>query len=375
MGTDATSRGTENSQSDSKDASADRRANAASPDYATLLVTPEREMPWSEWLSTEPDLVQVGDAGAAMRALTTARIDCVLLDATALRPEEVDHLLRAASDASCESVLLTSQRRDLQTSPASRAHVAQLEISSVTPAQLQRAVVRAKSSASLRRRLNSHREELESSTYRLAHDLRAPVRRIRFLAEGAVGERSEAEVRASIVSAANEIDFLMDGFVRYVKADRDEVGSERVDLKSVVRNASQRIAELLEERGAEIECSELPSVIGDFEALTVLFESLFDNAVRFNDRRPLVQVSAARTGSDWTVSVRDNGIGIDATYLAKVFEPFARLHSSSRYKGAGLGLATCRRIARAHGGDIWAESSLDEGAVFRVRLPAPPHEA
>ena len=95
------------------------------------------------------------------------------------------------------------------------------------------------------------------------------------------------------------------------------------------------------------------------------------NAVKYRkpDESPKVHIQATQQGSEWVISVKDNGIGFDPKYASKIFEPFHRLHSAEDYPGTGVGLAICRRIVQAQRGRIWAESDGSQGATFYFTLP------
>jgi signal transduction histidine kinase len=114
----------------------------------------------------------------------------------------------------------------------------------------------------------------------------------------------------------------------------------------------------------------LPVVMGDPVQLGQVFENLIGNAIKFHGAATLrVHIAAAREANVWTFSVRDNGIGIEAEYLERIFDFFRRLHSSEEYPGTGAGLAICKKIIEGHGGRIWAESSSGRGSIFYFTLP------
>ena len=102
---------------------------------------------------------------------------------------------------------------------------------------------------------------------------------------------------------------------------------------------------------------------------SVLFKYLYSETVVFGDRPPEIYINATKKGNNWLVTVKDNGIGIEPKYSDKIFQMFQRLHHSSEYEGTGIGLAICHKIVTNHGGKIWVESNLGEGATFCFTLP------
>jgi light-regulated signal transduction histidine kinase (bacteriophytochrome) len=126
----------------------------------------------------------------------------------------------------------------------------------------------------------------------------------------------------------------------------------------------------IEESGAEVIDEGLPEVLGDRSMLTQLYQNLISNAIKFaGPVRPIIRLTAERQESGWTLGVRDNGIGIDPLHAQRIFDPFKRLHGRSQYDGSGLGLAVCRRIVRRHGGNIWVELDVEQGAYVKFTLP------
>ena len=114
----------------------------------------------------------------------------------------------------------------------------------------------------------------------------------------------------------------------------------------------------------------MPTIRADSSQLVQLFQNLLGNAIKFRaEAPPKIEVTACRDGDFWQFSVRDNGIGIDPKFHATVFEPFRSLHTKKKYPGSGIGLATCKKIVERHGGQIWVESKLGEGATFLFTLP------
>jgi signal transduction histidine kinase len=149
------------------------------------------------------------------------------------------------------------------------------------------------------------------------------------------------------------------------------VRQEDVDLARVAADAVALLGADIEAAGATVKTFNLPTVTGDAELLTRLFQNLIGNAVKYRGEEPLVvKIRARPAGRFWEISVEDNGIGIDGTYADRIFEIFRRLHrDESRYPGLGLGLALCRRIVESHGGEIWLDKEWSRGARFLLTLP------
>jgi signal transduction histidine kinase len=131
------------------------------------------------------------------------------------------------------------------------------------------------------------------------------------------------------------------------------------------------------ENGPEILHSSLPNpVYGDATRLGQVWQNLIGNALKFcGEQPPRIQVAAVQEGGHWQFAVRDQGIGLEPKHAARIFQVFQRLHTRSTYPGTGIGLAICKRIIEQHGGRIWVESELGQGATFFFTLPAAPEEA
>jgi light-regulated signal transduction histidine kinase (bacteriophytochrome) len=143
----------------------------------------------------------------------------------------------------------------------------------------------------------------------------------------------------------------------------------------VAREALSNLQAAAEECGAEVSIAELPVVLGVGQQLMLLFQNLIGNAIKFRDpsRRVRVEVRADRQEGGWQVQVQDNGIGMEAKYLKRIFGLGERLHSASKYPGTGFGLAICEKIVTGHGGRIWVTSEFGQGSTFVFTLQeAPP---
>jgi light-regulated signal transduction histidine kinase (bacteriophytochrome) len=128
------------------------------------------------------------------------------------------------------------------------------------------------------------------------------------------------------------------------------------------------LRQAIEESGATVTRSHLPSIMGDRAQLVQLFQNLIGNAIKYrSERTPQVRVSGERRADHWVISVEDNGMGIEQEYLLTIFQAFRRLHGSN-LPGTGLGLAICERIVEGFGGKIWAESEAGVGSIFRFTV-------
>jgi signal transduction histidine kinase len=164
---------------------------------------------------------------------------------------------------------------------------------------------------------------------------------------------------------------VLDGLTRYAAVASEPPELEVVPLDEVLAEAIAGCDELLAEVGGRVGCDPLPSVRGVRWQLVQLFGELLENAIAFrSDHELRVHVSVSRRDDRWVVTVRDNGVGIPPSEVARLFTVFARPWAAGDRAGAGLGLATCRRIVERHGGEMWAESGADRGAAISFTLPA-----
>ena len=156
---------------------------------------------------------------------------------------------------------------------------------------------------------------------------------------------------------------VLDGLTRYASVAAEPPELEVIPLDEILHEAIAARDDVLDTVGGRVGCDPLPSVRGDRWQLVQLFGEVLDNAIAFRSDHDLrVHVSVSRRDDRWVVTVRDNGVGIPAAELPRLFSVFG--------SGTGLGLATCRRIVERHGGEMWAESGADRGAAISFTLPA-----
>ena len=228
--------------------------------------------------------------------------------------------------------------------------------------------------------LEEMNRELETFSYSVSHDLRAPLRHLdgfsRILQQE-YGPKLPDEAQhylGRIRSAATHMSELVEDLLELSRLSRQPAKRELHSLRTLVDEAR---AEALEEaKGRKIvwQIGSLPEVRVDHVLLRQVLTNLFSNAVKFTRQRPtaVIEVGSMEENGMNVVFVRDNGAGFDPRYADKLFGVFQRLHRQDEFEGTGIGLATVQRIIHKHGGRVWAESQPDQGATFYFSLPVSP---
>lgn len=216
------------------------------------------------------------------------------------------------------------------------------------------------------------REELNQFVYAASHDLQEPLRAIsaytQLLQRKVADDPESAELMGFVLEGANRMHSLIVSLLAYSRINPAPRRTP-MNLAVLVRWAMANLTGQIRDTGAEIVVGDLPEASVDESQFVQLFQNLLSNALKFRgDGAPRVEISAEETNSGYVVSVRDNGPGIPAKYHAQVFEVFRRLHGKS-IPGNGIGLALCRKIVQAHGGEIWVESDGSGGSTFKFTLP------
>ena len=225
--------------------------------------------------------------------------------------------------------------------------------------------------------LERSNRELEQFAYVCAHDLQEPLRQVRAFVNlfkerhgGALDEQA-SQYFAFIYDGAKRMTNLVSGLLEYAHTASREAHREPLSAGQALEIALADLHAAITETHARLTHDDLPTVTADRGQLIQLFLNLVDNALKFHRDGvpPEVHVGCRRDGRQWLFWVKDNGIGIAPAYHEKVFLIFQRLHGHEAYPGTGMGLALCKKIVEQHGGRIWIESALGEGATFYFTLP------
>jgi PAS domain S-box-containing protein len=227
-------------------------------------------------------------------------------------------------------------------------------------------------------KLEAANKELEGFSYSVSHDLRAPLRAIngyaRILAED-YGSSLDAEGQRLldiVRSEALRMGRLIDDLLKFSRLGRQQLQIEPTDMTTLAGEVFQDLLIRTPDREVDFSLSPLPWAQGDESLLRQVWVNLLDNALKYTRprKRAAITVTGSLQGNEATYTVKDNGAGFDMKYADKLFGVFQRLHENHEFEGAGVGLALVQRLIQRHGGRIWAESEVDQGATFHFTLPA-----
>jgi light-regulated signal transduction histidine kinase (bacteriophytochrome) len=227
------------------------------------------------------------------------------------------------------------------------------------------------------RELALSNRELESFSYSLSHDLRAPLQAIDGFSRALLSHHAaqlDAQGRhylERITGNTRRMGQLIDDLLSLASVTRTEVKMQPLNLADEAERIVERLRQGEPGRKVEVEIDPYISCRGDPGLLAVVLENLLQNAWKFTARTPDARIRVGHKTSvqgEKVVFVADNGAGFDMAYSSKLFTAFQRLHPASEFEGTGIGLATVHRIITRHGGRVWAESSPGRGAAFQFTL-------
>jgi two-component system, sensor histidine kinase and response regulator len=220
--------------------------------------------------------------------------------------------------------------------------------------------------------LTAINRELEAFSYSVSHDLRAPLLAFDGLSKSMLddyGDRLDKRAKDNLVrmrAASQRMTSVFDGLQTLFRLTSGEVNREQLDITELARQITDEITTADPDGNLKVEIAEGMSASGDRRLVRILLANLLGNAWKFSSTKPSprVEVGMETVDGESRIFVRDNGVGFDMIYAHRLFGAFQRLHSQSEFPGAGIGLATARRIVNRHGGRIWAEGAAGEGATF-----------
>ena len=224
--------------------------------------------------------------------------------------------------------------------------------------------------------LEETNQELEAFSYSVSHDLRAPVRSITsfsgILAQEYAGafDATGLDYLNRVINNAAKMNQLIDDLLEFSRISRAAKLLTTVNLSNIVQEVADELSAANPQREIELVIKPDINVRGDKSLLKILAANLLNNAWKFTSKNKVasIEFNSIRQKGQVVFYIRDNGVGFDMAYVKKLFIPFQRLHTNKEFPGTGIGLAIVARIARRHGGKVWAEGAVNQGATFFFTL-------
>jgi two-component system, sensor histidine kinase and response regulator len=240
----------------------------------------------------------------------------------------------------------------------------------------QAALELAETRAELVRDLEHKNRELESFSYAVSHDLRAPLRRIDSFSRAILESQSDKldengrRYLDRVREASQQMSQLIDDVLYLSRVTRADLREQDVDLSSLAQLILTRLQESEPARKVEVKIRPGVVITGDGQLLRIALENLIENAWKFTSKQAesRIEFGMTQASGEPTYFIRDNGAGFNMTYVDRLFGPFQRLHAHGDFPGSGIGLATVQRIIHRHGGRVWAEGLVGQGATFQFTL-------
>jgi light-regulated signal transduction histidine kinase (bacteriophytochrome) len=225
--------------------------------------------------------------------------------------------------------------------------------------------------------LTEANKELDAFAYSVSHDLRAPLRAIDGFSQMLVedyGDKLDGEGQHQldvIQGSARQMGQLIDDLLAFSRLGRRELKMSDINMRALAEEVIKQFQIIEPERTMRLKVDALPPALGDRSMIREVFANLLSNALKYTAPREaaVIEASGKTDGNESIYSVKDNGVGFDMKYADKLFQVFQRLHSADEFEGTGIGLALVKRIIQRHGGRVWAEGKVNEGATFYFSLP------
>ena len=225
--------------------------------------------------------------------------------------------------------------------------------------------------------LEAANKELEAFSYSVSHDLRSPLRAIggfsRILLDDYTDKLDEEGKRLLNVVRENtqRMGQLIDDILKFSRSGRLELSFSEINMEKLAREVFEELQSSVDHNKLQLEIEAIPPSTGDRAMMRQVFVNLLSNAIKFSRfKEPaMIKVGASIKGGEAVYFVQDNGAGFDMQYVDKLFGAFQRLHSTNEFEGTGIGLAIVKRIITRHGGRVWAEGKVNEGATIYFALP------
>jgi light-regulated signal transduction histidine kinase (bacteriophytochrome) len=227
-------------------------------------------------------------------------------------------------------------------------------------------------------RLETLNKELETFSYSVSHDLRAPLRAIKGLSQAVLEDQSDRLDETGrrylrlIRDNALRMETLIDDILEFSRLNRQSMRSSEVDLRGIASSVFAELYALERDRDIAFTVGQMPPAEGDEAMLRQVMVNLLSNAIKFTKfkEKATIEFGYEPGENGGSYFVKDNGAGFDPRYADRLFVVFQRLHPAEEYDGTGVGLAVVQRIIVRHGGRVWAEGEIGKGAVFHFTLPS-----
>lgn len=329
------------------------------PDFRLLF----EEAP-GRYLVLTPDLKIVAVSEAYLRATRTQRAAIIGRDLFEAFPDDPDASLHASLDRVREQRVADTTNSPVLDDNGELAYIIHR--------------VEDPTADKLRTRAMVAEQELESFSYSVSHDLRAPLRVIDGFSLALLEDHGPSlpaegqDLLGRVRQQAQRMAQLIEGLLQFSRLGRQTLEVAPVDLAALAQTVAQELQQANPDRAVEIKVSGVPPAMGDRGLLRQVLRNLIGNAFKFTHRRPdaRVEVGSREDSGERVYYVRDNGAGFDMRYASRLFGVFQRLHPADEFEGIGVELALVQRIIHRHGGRVWGEGRVNEGATFSFTLGA-----